>query len=177
MFDFTERRRNFVLFRHEAVGARRASRARGEKALHDPVFERMESDGGKTPALAEQRLGAREPMSKLAKLVIDENPERLKGPRRGMNAVLRAAADDAGDRIGQRQRAVELRFGPRLHDRLGDGARPLLLAIDGDDAGKIGLVEGVDDIGGRKPLAAHAHVERTVLLEGEAAFRLIELHG
>ena len=39
------------------------------------------------------------------------------------------------------------------------------------------LLEGVDDIGSAHPMARHAHVERAVMREGEAARAVIELHG
>ena len=52
-----------------------------------------------------------------------------------------------------------------------------LLAIAEDDRGQLRFVRRVDDIGGGGPGLAHAHVERAVLAEGEAALRLIELEG
>ena len=55
-------------------------------------------------------------------------------------------------------------------------AGPRLLAIVLEDAGDLGLVGLVEEFGGGQPRLAHAHVERTVGLEGEAAVRPIELH-
>ena len=37
------------------------------------------------------------------------------------------------------------------------------------------MVGAVDEIGGARARKRHAHVERTVFAEGEAAFRLVEL--
>ncbi len=81
-------------------------------------------------------------------------------------------ADDFGERARGRDRL----FVARLHDRPRDRPRETLLAERGDDGGKIAVGGGVDEIGGAKTLAAHAHVERTVVAEREPAFRLIELH-
>ncbi|MNJ55139.1 hypothetical protein D3C77_506130 [compost metagenome] len=39
------------------------------------------------------------------------------------------------------------------------------------------MVPGVDDVGGGRPLVAHAHVQRPVAHEGEAALGLVQLHG
>ena len=57
------------------------------------------------------------------------------------------------------------------------GARVLLLAEDADDAREIAWLHAVDDVGGGRPVGAHAHVERPVGAEGEAALGLVELHG
>src|SRR4051812_24472395 len=51
-----------------------------------------------------------------------------------------------------------------------------LLAEDIDDVGEIRLRCRSDYIGGARPVLAHAHVERSVEAEREAALGLIELH-
>ncbi len=45
-----------------------------------------------------------------------------------------------------------------------------------ENAGQIAGLETVDHVGSARPFFRHAHVERTVLLEGEAALGLIDLH-
>ena len=47
----------------------------------------------------------------------------------------------------------------------------------GDDGGKLAVGQLVDEIARRWAIAAHAHVEGTVLDEGEAALGLVDLHG
>ena len=51
-----------------------------------------------------------------------------------------------------------------------------LLAEQVDDVGEIALGCLRDDVGGARPVAAHAHVERAVEAEREAALGLVELH-
>ena len=64
----------------------------------------------------------------------------------------------------------------RLDDGAGDGARMALLAENENDVGEIALARRVDHVGRARPLAAHAHVERPVEAEGEAALGIVELH-
>ena len=52
-----------------------------------------------------------------------------------------------------------------------------LLAENENDIGEIALARPGDHIGRARAVAAHAHVERSVEAEGEAALGLIELHG
>ena len=61
----------------------------------------------------------------------------------------------------------------------GPGDRPgaLLLAVAEEDVGELRLAQLVDQIGRAGAFAAHAHVERSVAAEGEAALGLVELHG
>ena len=62
------------------------------------------------------------------------------------------------------------------HDRARHRAGVALLAERRDDGGKIALGGVRHHVGGARPVAAHAHVERTVETEREAALRLVELH-
>ena len=45
-----------------------------------------------------------------------------------------------------------------------------------EDVGELRLRSLVDEIGGARPVALHAHVERAVVAEREAALGLVELH-
>ncbi len=65
----------------------------------------------------------------------------------------------------------------RLDDGAGNGARLALLAEQENDVGEVALARGGDHVGRVRAGCAHAHVERTVEAEREAARRLIELHG
>ena len=51
-----------------------------------------------------------------------------------------------------------------------------LLAEEIEDADEVGGARLVDDIGGADAVRGHAHVERPVPLEGEAALGLVDLH-
>jgi hypothetical protein len=55
--------------------------------------------------------------------------------------------------------------------------RPPLLAVVVDDVGELALAAPVHHVGGALALLFHAHVERAVGAEGEAALGPVELHG
>ena len=61
-------------------------------------------------------------------------------------------------------------------DGAGDRARMALLAELEDDVGEIALGRLCHHVGGARAVAAHAHVERPVEPEREAALGLVELH-
>ena len=61
-------------------------------------------------------------------------------------------------------------------DGAGDAAGRALLAVLEENVGERRLGQAVDEVGGRGAGLAHPHVERAVLLEGEAAGGLVELH-
>ncbi len=68
-------------------------------------------------------------------------------------------------------------FVARLDDGAADAPGMALLAEDADDAGKLLGAGAADDIRRARAGLAHAHVERTVEAEREAALRLVDLHG
>ena len=63
-----------------------------------------------------------------------------------------------------------------LLDHPGDAAGMAFLAEEAEDAGEIARLEAVDDVGGAGAGLRHAHVERSVGAEGEAACGLVDLH-
>src|ERR1700722_10322695 len=60
-----------------------AAGAAGEELLDDPVLERVERHNHEAATRFEQKLGGEKCARELAKLVIDGDPQRLKGARRG----------------------------------------------------------------------------------------------
>ncbi len=58
-----------------------------------------------------------------------------------------------------------------------DAARGALLAKLEQQVGQFAFGQRVDQIGGGRPAAAHAHVERAIAAEREAARRIVELEG
>ena len=121
------------------------------------------------------RLGRDERPAKLAEFVVDEDAQRLERARRRMD-VVRPHAHRRGDDPRERGGGFDRRLGARADDGAGDAARMPLLAEDEDDVGEIALAGVGDDIGGARAFAAHAHVERPVVAEGEAARGGVELH-
>ena len=59
----------------------------------------------------------------------------------------------------------------------GDAARGAFLAEFEQHVGQFALGQRVDQVGRGRAAAAHAHVERTVAAEREAARRIVELEG
>ena len=62
-------------------------------------------------------------------------------------------------------------------DGAGDGARAALLAQEKQNFRKVRLVAAIDDIGGGRAFAGHAHIQRAVAHEGKAALGFVDLHG
>ena len=165
-----------------AAGFRQMPRLRllagavGDEALDDAVLERMEGDDGEPAAWLQHALGGEQCAGELAELVIDEDAQRLEDAGGRMDLVLRVAADMRLDRIGKVERALEraLLAPPLDHPR--DAAGMPLLAEEAEDAREIAWLEAVDHVGSRRAGLGHAHVERAVGAEGEAAIGLVELH-
>ena len=137
----------------------------------------MERDHHQPPARPKHALGGGERIGQLVQLAIDEDAQRLKGARRRMDGLVAPAADGAGDDIGEFERAGERFLRPRPVDGRGDQARLLLFAEHRDDPRQRLPLHAVDHVGGGRPVGAHAHVERALAAEGEAALRRFDLHG
>ena len=80
--------------------------------------------------------------------------------------------DDCRQLAGAGDRARPRAAGDGAHHGMG----PPFLAEHPQKMLEGWLLEGVDDIGGAHPMTRHAHVERAVMREGEAARAVIELH-
>ena len=66
----------------------------------------MEGDHDEPAGRLEDALGGGEAARQFGKLVVDENPQRLEGPRRRMDHAL-ARAHHARDDVGERARRVD----------------------------------------------------------------------
>src|SRR5579862_1892980 len=170
-----ERRSRAPLVGRMARWPRGGRAALGQVALDDAVLERVEGDDDEPPVVG-KHVGRRiEAALKLAQLVVHMDAQRLEGARRGMDGeTLRRGAERLGHDLGQLRRACDRSGGGYC---LRDAARLLLLAVAEDHVGEHALARGVDEIGGALAVLAHAHVERTVGAEREAALRLVELEG
>ena len=161
--------------RQVARACRRAAGARGEELLHDAVFEGMERHDDEPPAGLQDALGRMQRAHEFAELVVDGDAQGLEHARRRMNAA-GLLADERCDEIGELPRRLEGLAPPRLDDGAGDGAGAPLLAVVIEDVGELGLGGFVDEIGRARAAALHAHVERPVVAEREAALGLVDLH-
>ncbi len=147
-----------------------------EELLDDAILERMEGDDHQTTAGLQHPLGRNQRRFQFAELVVHRDAQRLEGARRRVD-VAGLGAHDAADDVGKALRRGDRGFRALADDGLGDMARQALLAIGVDEVGEVGLLEPRDEVGGAVALARHAHVERPVEAEGEAAVGLVQLHG
>ena len=150
--------------------------ALGEERLDDAVFERMEGHDHEPPAGLQDALGGRErrassASSSLTKMRSAWNVRVAGWIWFGLARTTRA--DDVGQRPGGARSAPRLRAATMAR---ATRARMALLAELEDDVGEIALGRLRHHVGGARAVAAHAHVERAVEPEREAALGLVELH-
>jgi len=68
--------------------------------------------------------------------------------------------------------------GSGSEDRTGDTPGETFLSVAPNDVRKVGFFQVVDQVGGSLTLGGvKAHIQQTVMSEGEAAFALVKLHG
>ena len=147
-----------------------------DEGLDRAVLARVERDHRQPAARAQQRLGGGQPALELAHLVVHRHPQRLEGPGRRVARPL-APALGPGDHGGQGARGRQGCGGAGLDDGAGDRPRLRLVAQREQKPGQLGLAQLVDEVGGTRPAARHAHVQGPVDLEREAALALVELEG
>ena len=147
-----------------------------QEILDDAVFERVEGDHHEPARRLQHVLGGGETVGKLAEFVVDENPQCLKRAGRRMNCA-RSRRRSARDEFGERPCRVNNPLLPHPDDGARDGAGMVFLAEDRNDGGEIAFAAVGDDIGCGRTVAPHAHIERPVEPEREAAIGLVELHG
>src|SRR5262249_55413333 len=136
----------------------------------------MKSDDGEPRAGAQPRDGDLEKAIEAVELAVDPDPERLKRPRRGIDAGVAAPWNRAPHDRGELHRAGDRRLAARLHQRAGDAPREPLFAVAEDRVGELDFGRMRDEIGRGLPLrTVHAHVEQFVALETEASARRVEL--
>src|SRR3546814_1976283 len=80
------------------------------------------------------------------------------------------SADDVGELSGAPDRLVRA----CLDDGTGDAARQALFAEIVNDPGKVVFGQGADHLLGGRPIVSHAHVQRAVGPEREAAGRVVQ---
>ena len=154
-------------FRRVARAARRFAGALGEKAFDDAVLQRMEGNHRKPAKWRKRALGRFETAFEFAQFVIHVNAQRLESARGRMDRLAaRSGAQHAFDDFSKHPRA---RDGTRGNNGARNGAGAFFLAITPEDIGKFRFAERVHGIGSAFTRTAHAHVERSVFLEGESA--------
>src|SRR6185436_2162162 len=111
-------------------------------------------------------------------LAVDPDPQRLKRLGRRIDAHVAAAMRDrATNDRGEPPGGVDRRLAARLNQSARDAPREARLAVLKDRVREIALARLRDQIGRRVWRGAvHAHVQRLVAHEAEAAPRRIKLH-
>ena len=148
---------------------------RPDELLHQPVFQRMETDHGEAAADGQQFAAPPPAPRQLAQFVVDVHAQRLEGARGRMLAAL-ARAHRARNQRGELPR-WSLSVPPRaVHDDAGDASRKAFFSQRTDHvANLVGRGSGEPLRRACAMRRVHAHVERTVLLEAETAAGLVEL--
>ena len=144
-----------------------------QEIFDDAIFEAVECHHRQTAAGLQQLLCCNKPVFQFTEFAIDMDTDRLEGPGGRVLLVTGAISQRLSDHQRQLRRPGQR---PRLDDRPGDPARTALLAITIDDIGNRLFIRFVEKVGGALAIAGHAHVERPVFLEREAALGLIKLH-
>ena len=144
-----------------------------QEALDDAVLEAVEGDDRQPAAGAKHALGGAQALLELVELGVQMDADRLEGAGGGVALLALAEtqrlSNDGGEFGGARQR-------PGGDDGAGDRAGARFLAIVLEDAGDLGLVGGIEKLGGRLAGLAHPHVERAVVGKGKTALGAVELH-
>ena len=137
----------------------------------------MESDDDEATTLRQQSLGGVQCFDQLIELAVHVDAQCLEGARGGMDLVRPRPAGGPLDGLDEAVRGGDRCQLARIHDGPRDSARAGLFAKDVDDVGKRFLRQRVHRIRRRDTLLRHAHVERAVTQEREAALGFIDLHG
>src|SRR5262245_64444381 len=96
----------------------------------------MKGDDGESRAGAQPRDGDLEKAIEAIELAVDPDPERLKRPRRGIDAGVAAPWNRAPHDRGQLRRAGDRRLAACLDQRAGDAPRETLFAVAEDRDGE-----------------------------------------
>src|SRR5436190_7533465 len=154
-----------------------AGRALADEALHDAVLERMEADDGEPTAALERARGPWERHFELFKLLIEVNPNSLKGPGRRMLARLARANRATHDR-GKLPCGPERLASPRINNRCCNCLSKPFFPIDANHLPQFFFVDPVEPL--RGALAArgvHAHVQGAIADKAETASRIVQLRA
>src|SRR5690242_3093352 len=135
----------------------------------------MKADDREAPPDGERIDGTGERLLELPKLVVDMHPQRLKRTRCGVFARL-PRPDGTRHQLRKLAGALERPLTPRRHDGLRHPAREALFSQSGDHLANLVDARTSEPCGHRLTTCrVHAHIERTVGPEAEAARRIVEL--
>lgn len=138
------------------------------------IFERMKTDHGHAAARREHVECRLKTSLQLPEFVIDMHPQRLKGARSRVLAIV--STHDSLHELGKLARASQRCFGTTRDDGSGDAPRMPLFTEFSDHLKQLPFIRASDEV--RCRLAArgiHAHIERTVFGKTEPSGGIVEL--
>src|SRR5690606_948146 len=136
----------------------------------------MKGYDDKPAARLQKSLGRRQPRGDFVQLSVYGNSQGLERAGGRMTAFDLPGAEHLTNDFRQLESACDPLLFPGTDNGAGDGPGFPLLPKMEEDVRQLFLAERVHQIGGRRTLERHAHVERAVILKGEAALGLVELH-
>src|ERR1041385_3954545 len=128
----------------------------------------MKRDDSEAAARHQEPLRRGEPPVELAKLVIDRDPQGLKGAGRRIEPGL-ASRDCGAHDVREFAGAADWGTTARRNDCSCDAPCVAFLAEIADQFGKVALLEPGNQIGGARPILSHAHIQRTPETKNETA--------
>ena len=152
----------------------------GEGPLDEAVLQGVEGDDGQAAVVGKDRKRRLDRGGGLVEFAVHGDAQRLEGARGGVARGAAAAADGAFDDVGEARGRDDGLAGLLAHNRAGDAHRVGLFAVLAEQPRQRGgvVAERGDQLrGGAAARGVHAHVQRAVGPEGEAALRLVELEG
>ena len=136
----------------------------------------MERNHCQAATRREDRFSCDEATLQFAQLIVHGDTQRLEGPRCGIALVFRRETHRATHDLGQLAGCLDSLDLAGLDNGVRDPAAAAFLAVAPEDVGELHFVGFVHEIRCGWPALFHAHVERAVPTEGEAALGTIELH-
>ena len=143
--------------------------------LDDSVLEGMERDDRKPSLRLQTFKGRLQSSFQLAQLVVDGDAERLEYLARRMTGTSGSRRNRARNDVRQLESGGHGLVLSCRANRLCDTHREFFLAVPCEDFGELLPCHGIAEIGGGYAVLTHAHVERSILVEGKASLGGIDL--
>lgn len=146
-----------------------------KRFLHASVFPGMKGQDGHASAGFEAKRKVAEEAVEGGKLIIHGDAQGLKNPAHGeLDGFASLMRQQGADGVGQFAGGGDVATGEGVGESAGEG----FVGVLDEQFGEIlGGEAGQPGARGLAALWVHAHVERAIFFEGEAAFRIVNLHG
>jgi hypothetical protein len=146
--------------------------------LDEPILKGVKANDSDHAAGLENLRGSGQKGCELVQLTVDRYSQRLKRPRRRVDAANAGRTHGTHDSTSQVQCCTKLVPALRLFDAPRDAATSPFVAIPENQVRKLVVIEAFDKLDcGLASAAVHPHVERAFKPEAHAPLTLVELHG